>query len=162
MHYRITCLRQNTIHQATSRIVAKTKPDNQRPALVIMEDLNVAGMMQTCTERSRSNGKLARAVADVGMGEFARQMVYKCAWNGTTLVKADRWFPSSKQCSRCGQVKTTLALAERVYRCETCGLAIDQDHNAARNLMQLGTARSARDDGLAIVQACGELAGAGL
>ena len=154
LHDRIACLRQNTIHQATSRIVAKTKPDLERPALVIMEDLNVAGMMK--------NNKLARAVADVGMGEFARQMAYKCAWNGTTLVKADRWFPSSKQCSRCGQVKTTLALAERVYRCETCGLEIDRDYNAARNLRQLGTARSAGDDGLAIVQACGELAGAGL
>lgn len=154
LHDRIACLRQNAIRQATSRIVAETKPDNQRPALVVMEDLNVAGMMQ--------NSKLARAVADVGMGEFTRQMVYKCAWNGTKLVQADRWFPSSKQCSRCGQVKTTLALAERVYCCEVCGLEIDRDHNAARNLMQLGTARSAGDDGLAIVQACGELAWAGL
>ena len=143
LHDRISCLRQNAIHQATSRIVAKTKPDTQRPALVVMEDLNVAGMMK--------NGKLARAVADVSMGEFARQMAYKCAWNGTKLVQADRWFPSSKQCSRCGQVKTTLTLAERVFRCEACGLAIDRDHNAARNLMQLGTARSAGDDSLAIV-----------
>ena len=151
LHDRISCLRQNAIHRATSRIVAKTKPDLERPALVVMEDLHVAGMMQTCTERSRSNGKLARAVADVGMGEFARQMAYKCAWNGTKLVQADRWFPSSKQCSRCGQVKTTLTLAERVFRCEACGLAIDRDHNAARNLMQLGTARSAGDDSLAIV-----------
>ncbi len=154
LHYRIACLRQNAIHQATSRIVAKTKPDLERPALVVMEDLNVAGMMQ--------NGKLARAVADVGMGEFTRQMAYKCTWNGTKLVQADRWFPSSKQCSRCGQVKTTLTLAERVFRCEACGLEIDRDHNAALNLMQLGTARSAGDDGLAIVQACGELAGASL
>ena len=154
LHDRIACLRQNAIHQATSRIVAKTKPDIERSALAVIEDLNVAGMMQ--------NSKLARAVADVGMGEFGRQMAYKCAWNGTTLVKADRWFPSSKQCSRCGQVKTTLALAERVYRCEVCGLEIDRDHNAARNLMQLGTARSAGDDSQAIVQACGELAWAGL
>jgi putative transposase len=143
LHDRITCLRQNAIHQTTSRIVAKTKPDIQRPALVVMEDLNVAGMMQ--------NGKLARAVADVGMGEFARQMAYKCAWNGTKLVQANRWFPSSKQCSRCGQVKTALALAERVFRCEACGLEIDRDHNAARNLMQLGTARSTGGDGPAIV-----------
>lgn len=154
LHYRITCLRQNAIHQATSRIVAKTKPDLERPALVVMEDLNVAGMMQ--------NGKLAQAVADVGMGEFARQMAYKCAWNGTKLVQADRWFPSSKQCSRCGQLKTALALTERVFRCEACGLEIDRDYNAALNLFQLGTARSAGDDGLAIVQACRELAGAGL
>ncbi len=154
LHYRITCLRQNAIHQATSRIVAKTKPDMQRPALVVMEDLNVAGMMQ--------NGKLAQAVADVGMGEFVRQMVYKCAWNGTELIQADRWFPSSKRCSRCGQVKTTLALAERIFRCDVCDLQIDRDFNAALNLMQLGTARSAGDDGLAIVQACGELAWAGL
>ncbi len=154
LHYRISCLRQHAIHQATSRIVAKTKPDAERPALMVMEDLNVGGMMQ--------NGKLARAVADVSMGEFGRQMAYKCAWNGTKLLLADRWFPSSKQCSRCGQVKTTLSLAERVFRCKACGLAIDRDHNAARNLRQLGTARSAGDDGLAIVQACGELAWAGL
>ena len=154
LHYRITCLRQNAIHQATSRIVAKTKPDNQGPALVVMEDLNVAGMMK--------NSKLARAVADVGMGEFGRQLAYKCAWNGTTLVKADRWFPSSKWCSRCGQVKLTLTLAERTYRCEVCGLAINRDFNAALNLRQLATARSAGDDSLAIVQACGELAWAGL
>jgi len=121
--------------------------------LVVMEDLNVVGMMQ--------NGKLARAIADVGMGEFARQLAYKCAWNGTTLVKANRWFPSNKRCSRCSQVKLFLSLAERTYRCEVCGLEIDRDFNAALNLRQLGTARSAGDDGQVIVQACGELAEAG-
>ena len=114
----------------------------------------MAGMMQ--------NGKLARAIADVGMGEFGRQLTCKCAWNGTTRVKADRWSPSNKRCSRCDQVKLTLTLAERTYRCEVCGLEIDRDFNAACNLRQLVTARSAGDDGLAIVQACGELAWAGL
>lgn len=89
-------------------------------------------------------------------------MAYKCAWNGTKLLLVDRWFPSSKQCSRCGQVKTSLALAERVFRCEVCGLEIDRNPSAARNLRQLGTARSAEDDGLAIGQACGELALASL
>jgi putative transposase len=67
-------LRQNAIHQATAHIVAKTKPDNERPSVIVLEDLNVVGMMQ--------NHKLARAIGDVGLGEFSRQMSYKCAWYG--------------------------------------------------------------------------------
>ena len=121
---------------------------------MVMEELHMAGMMH--------NGKLARAIVDVGMGEFARQLAYKCVWNGTTWVRADRWFPSSKRCSRCGQVKPSLTLAECTYRCEVCGLEIDRNFNAALNLRQLATARSARDDGNAIIQACGELVLAGL
>ena len=155
LHYRIACLRQDTLHQATSRIVAKAKPDGERPAVVVIEDLHVRGMMQ--------NGKLARAIADVGLGEFGRQMAYKCAWYGSQLVKADRWFPSSKRCSRCGQVKESLALSERIYHCAVCGLTIDRDRNAALNLQQLTTtASSAGGDGAAVAQACGEVALAAL
>ena len=129
LHQRIAHLRHNALHQATSRIVAKTKPDNERPSTVVIEDLNVVGMM--------ANHKLARAIADGGLGEFSRQMNYKCACYGITLQRADRWFPSSKRCSGCGHVRACLVLSERVYRCESCGLIVDRDLNAARNLGQL-------------------------
>jgi putative transposase len=144
LHYRISCLRQEAIHQATSAIVARTKPDKQRPSVVVIEKLNVKGMML--------NRKLARSIADVGMGEFGRQIRYKCDWYGISLLEADRWFPSSKQCSRCGQRKESLTLSERTYYCPNCGLMIDRDLNAAINLEQLSTASSAGSE------ACGEVA----
>jgi transposase len=102
-----------------------------RPLRVILEDLNVDGM--------KRNRKLALAISDVGMGEFKRQMSYKTAWQGETLLLADRWFPSTKMCSRCGNVKEDMDLSERVYVCENpaCGLVIDRDLNAALNLAAL-------------------------
>lgn len=144
LHYQISCLRQEAIHQATSAIVARTKPDTQRPSVVVIETLNVKGMMR--------NRKLARSIADVGMGEFGRQIRYKCDWYGISLLEADRWFPSSKQCSRCGQRKESLTLSERTYACPSCGLMIDRDLNAAINLKQLSTASSAGSE------ACGDVA----
>lgn len=129
LHQRVAHLRQNAIHQVTASIVAKTKPDDERPSVVVMEELNVVGLMQ--------NHKLARAMGDAGLGEFSRQMSYKCAWYGITVQRADRWYLSSKRCSSCGQVKARLLLSERVYRCEACGLELDRDLNAARNLVQL-------------------------
>jgi putative transposase len=148
LHYRIANIRQNALHQATSAIVARTKPDAERPSVIVMEDLHVAGMMR--------NHSLARVIGEVGMGAFGRQLEYKTAWSGSRLLKADRWFPSSKQCSRCHQVKETLSLSERVYHCAGCGQVIDRDLNAAINLMQLSTASSAG------FQACGEVAVAAL
>ena len=102
-----------------------------RPLMVILEDLNVDGM--------KRNRKLALAISDVGMGEFKRQMSYKTAWQGETLLLADRWFPSTKICSRCGNVKEDMDLSERIYVCENpaCGLVIDRDVNAALNLAAL-------------------------
>jgi putative transposase len=64
-------------------------------------------------------------------------LAYKATWNGGTLITADRWFPSSKTCSACGAAKATLSLSERTFRCEACGLVLDRDVNAARNLLQL-------------------------
>jgi putative transposase len=131
LHYRIANVRRDTLHKATSRIVARTKPDTERPCAVVLEDLNVSGMLH--------NHHLARAIADVGMYEFGRQMRYKATWSGCEVVVAERWYPSSKRCSECGQVKDRLALSERVYQCDGCGLVIDRDLNAARNLAQLAT-----------------------
>lgn len=102
-----------------------------RPAVVVLEDLNVAGM--------KRNRKLALSISDVGLGEFRRQMSYKTVWQGEALLLADRWFPSTKMCSRCGHVKEAMDLSERVYMCDQpeCGLVMDRDYNAALNLAAL-------------------------
>lgn len=146
LHQRIANLRRDAIHQTTSRIVAKAKPEAERPSVMVIENLNVSGMMH--------NHHLARAISDVGMGEFGRQMAYKCAWYGIVLQQADRWYPSSKRCSGCGHVKESLPLSERTYCCDACGLMLDRDLNAARNLAQLSepTASSAG------CEACGDAA----
>ena len=91
-----------------------------------IEDHYVSGMM--------SNHKLAKAVADMGFYEFRRQLEYKCQLYGSMYIVVDRWFPSSKTCSRCGQVKQSLSLSERVFNCEYCGFSCDRDLNASLNL----------------------------
>jgi putative transposase len=62
---------------------------------------------------------------------------YKAAWRGGRLITADRWYPSSKTCSACGTVKAKLSLSDRIFACEACGLILDRDVNAARNLLKL-------------------------
>ena len=125
-HYRVANIRRDALHKATSAIVARTKPDGERPSKVVLEDLNVRGMLK--------NHKLAKAIADVGFGEFRRQMTYKTGWAGEELVIADRFFASTKMCSGCGYVKKAMPLSERTFVCENCGLNIDRDLNAALNL----------------------------
>ncbi|WP_345482887.1 zinc ribbon domain-containing protein, partial [Actinopolymorpha pittospori] len=88
--------------------------------------------------------KLARHIADAGFGEFRRQLEYKAERFGGLIV-ADRWFPSSKTCSGCGAVKAKLLLSEREYLCDTCGLIMDRDKNAARNLAALAVAASSAE-----------------
>jgi len=132
--------RANTLHQFTSRL-AKTK------AVVVIEDLHVAGMLK--------NHHLAQAIGDVGFGAFRRQLTYKAAWYGCQMVIVSRWEPTSKTCSNCGWVDTDLSLADRVFRCERCSLVLDRDLNAALNLGQLAGSSSDSQN------ACGE-EGAGL
>jgi len=81
------------------------------------------------------NRRIARAIADVGMFEFRRQLAYKCTWYGSQLVVVSKTYPSSKICSSCGHKKKVLSLSKRDYVCEVCGLRIDRDLNAARNLV---------------------------
>jgi len=112
--------------KTTSMIVAKTKPDQERPACIVLEDLHVRGMLK--------NRKLSRAIADVGMSEFRRLLEYKAKLAGSLIYTVSRWEPSSKTCSWCGWVDEDLPLADRVFKCEECGSVIDRDHNAAINL----------------------------
>ena len=119
IHRRLSNIRNNHLHQTTTSIV-KTKPYR-----VVIEDLNVKGMMK--------NKNLSDEIRKQCFYEFKRQLEYKCKVRGIELVIADRFYPSSKTCSQCGKIKNDLRLKDRVYRCE-CGLEIDRDLNAAINL----------------------------
>jgi putative transposase len=115
-------MRRDGLHKLTTRLA-------RAYGTIVVEDLHVAGMLR--------NRRLARHIADAGFAEIRRQLAYKTGWSGGRLLIADRWYPSSKTCSGCGAVKTKLALSEREYTCEACGLVIDRDHNASRNLAAL-------------------------
>ncbi len=125
VHAGVANSRKNLIHETTS-MLAKNYD------LIAVEDLNVKGMVR--------NHSLAKHIFDASWGEFVRQLEYKTKWYGSTLVKVDRFYPSSKTCSRCGAVKAKLSLDERTYHCEACGLTLDRDVNAATNLARQGLA----------------------
>jgi transposase len=84
-----------------------------------------------------ANRRIARVMADAGFGAIRRLLNYKSNWYGAKLLVADPFYPSTKTCSACGFVRTKLPLAERTFRCLICGLVIDRDLNAARNLARL-------------------------
>jgi putative transposase len=119
LYKRLNDIRINHLHQCSNEIV-KTKPSR-----IVMEYLNVKGMMK--------NKHLAKAVAGQKLFEFKRQIQYKCEKYGIEFVEADRWFPSSKTCSSCGQIKSDLRLKDRLFIC-SCGLKMDRDLNASINL----------------------------
>ena len=123
LNHRLTNIRQNYLHQTTSKIV------NRKPRVICMEDLNVKGMMK--------NKHLSKAVQQQCFGEFRRQIEYKSAWNNIPVIIADRFFPSSKLCSCCGNIKKDLKLSDRIYKCD-CGNVIDRDYQASLNLKRYG------------------------
>ena len=122
LHARLSNIRSNYIHQCTHYIVSKL------PCRVVMEDLNVSGMMK--------NEHLSKAIQEQCFFEFIRQMKYKCEWNGIEFIQVSRFYPSSKTCSNCGCIKHDLKLSDRTYSCSECGFVIDRDLNAAINLMK--------------------------
>ena len=117
---RLTNIRTNHLHQATFAMV-KTKPE-----YIVIEDLNIKGMMK--------NRHLAKAIAEQKLYEFKRQLEYKCLWYGVELIIADRFYPSSKTCCKCGNIKKDLKLSDRIYKCSECSNTIDRDLQAAINL----------------------------
>ena len=123
LYRRLSNIRNNHLHQTTNAIV-RTKPSK-----VVMEDLNVKGMMK--------NRNLAKAISQQKFYEFKRQMGYKCEKYGIEFIQVGRFFPSSKLCSNCGQINKDLKLSDRVYHCD-CGLYIDRDSNASINLANYG------------------------
>ena len=117
---RLKNIRMNYVHQTTHKLVALL------PSKVVMEDLNIKGMMK--------NKHLSRSIGEACWSEFIRQMKYKCEWLNIPFFQADRFYASSKICSCCGHKKNDLKLKDRVYHCDNCGLTIDRDFNAALNL----------------------------
>ena len=120
---RLTNIRRNHLHQTTSEIVKR------KPSFICIEDLNVSGMMK--------NKHLSKAIQQQGFYEFRRQIEYKSARNNIPVIIADRFFPSSKLCSCCGEIKKDLKLSDRIYKCD-CGNIIDRYFQASLNLKRYG------------------------
>lgn len=120
IYRKISNIRKDQRHKVTRELV------NLNPAVVIMEDLNVNGMMK--------NKHLAKAISEMGFYDFIRIMKYKCEESGIKFFQVDRFFPSSKTCSHCGCIHKTLKLSDRIFECTSCGFTTDRDFNAAVNL----------------------------
>ena len=122
-NHRLTNIRKNYLNQTISEIV------NRKPRFICIEDLNVSGMMK--------NRHLSKAVQNQGFFEFRKQLEHKCSDKGIQLIVADRFYPSSKLCSCCGNIKKDLKLSDRIYKCD-CGNVIDRDFQASINLKAYG------------------------
>ena len=125
VHAEIADARKDNLHKLTTRLVR----ENQT---IAVEDLAVKNMVK--------NRKLSQAISDASWGELVRQLEYKCDWYGRTLVKLDRWFPSSKRCHACGHTVEKLPLNIRDWVCPSCGEHHDRDINAAKNVLAAGLA----------------------
>ena len=132
LHERIANIRRNSLHQLTTNLTRHFHT-------IGIEDLNVRGMLR--------NQHLARAIVDMSFGELRRQLQYKAERRGAQIVVVDRWYPSSKICSRCGHVLATLELHQRRWTCPDCGVSHDRDINAAVNLKNIAASSA--------VTACG-------
>ena len=119
LYHRLTNIRNDYLHKTTSEII------NRKPKFITIEDLNIKGMMK--------NKHLSKAIQQQKLYEFRRQLEYKCKWNNIELRIVDRYYPSSKLCHNCGQIKKDLKLSDRVYQCD-CGYREDRDYNASLNL----------------------------
>jgi putative transposase len=118
-HRKVANIRRHLVHEASKALVTRAQ-------VLALEDLNVTGMVR--------NRRLAKSISDAAMGELSRQILYKAKWHGVEVRMVDRFFPSSKTCSGCGEIKRELNLSQRTYFCVVCGLVIDRDLNAAINL----------------------------
>jgi len=125
VHQEIADARKDFLHKLTIRLVR----ENQT---IAVEDLSVKNMVK--------NRKLALSITDASWGELVRQLEYKCDWYGRTLVKIDRWFPSSKRCGKCGHIVEKLPLNIREWDCPNCDAHHDRDINAAQNIVAAGLA----------------------
>jgi putative transposase len=131
IYAKIADQRSDGLHKLTTRLIR----ENQ---VICVESLAVKNMVR--------NHSLAKAISDVGWGELVRQLEYKANWYGRTLVRIDRWYPSSQRCHRCGYINKAVTLDVREWSCPTCGVRHDRDMNAAKNILAVGR----------MVNACGE------
>jgi len=131
IHAKIADQRTDGLHKLTTRLIR----ENQ---VICVESLAIKNMVR--------NPSLAKSMSDVGWGELVRQLEYKADWYGRTLVRIDRWYPSSKRCHACGHVLDSLPLDVRQWTCPECRVGHDRDINAAKNVLAVGRT----------VYACGE------
>jgi putative transposase len=154
-HRKVRDARRDFLHKASTQLVRENGP-------IAIEDLNIAGLTRRPKPHPDGNGGherngaaakagLNRAVLDAGMGEFRRQLEYKCERYGRTLIVIDRWYPPSKTCSACGHLLTSLSLSTRHWQCPSCGTRHDRDVNAAKNILAAGLAVARSSPG----DACG-------
>lgn len=151
LHVKTANQRKDFQHKLTHAI---TKHND----VIGVESLHVKGMIK--------NRHLSKAISDAAWGEFIRQLEYKALWRGKHLVKIDKWFPSSKTCSCCGNVKEKLKLSQRTYVCEACNIKLDRDINASINienealriLDMAGTAMTVKSAPISILAQAGEMA----
>jgi len=133
-HLKVRNRRADAIHKLTASLTATS-------GTIVTEDLHIKAMTASAKRTGRrAKAGWNRAILDSSPGQLRRQLAHKTVWRGGRLVVADRWYPSSKTCSRCRTVKTTLSLHERTFRCPHCALVIDRDRNAANNLASLAEA----------------------
>ena len=132
LHEKIRNQRSDFLHKLSTKLVS----ENQ---VICLEDLKVKNMVK--------NHNLAKSISDVSWSKFVEFLKYKCSWYGRTLVQIDKFFPSSKTCSCCGNIKKDLTLKDREYVCSSCGLVIDRDYNSSLNILREGLKIiSGRDD----------------
>ena len=131
LHDKITNSRRNYLNQVSSYLVNTYD-------VIVMEDLDVKSMLEN-EENKDPKYNMTRRISDASFAELKRQLEYKCDWYGKQLLKISRYYPSSKTCSNCGEIKDQLERSESVYECEACGLVIDRDKNASINILTVGT-----------------------
>ena len=123
LHEYIKNCRRDFLHKLSKKL-------SEAYNAVVVEDLNMKGMSQALN--------FGKSVGDNAWGMFLRMLEYKMMFLGEQFLKINKWFPSSKTCSKCGNVKEELKLSERSYKCECCGNEIDRDYNAALNIKNIG------------------------
>jgi putative transposase len=123
IHEKITNVRKDYLHKVSTQII-------KNQDVICIEDLAVKNIMK--------NHKLAQAMSDVSLGSFYGMLEYKANWNDKTIVKIDRFFPSSKMCSNCGWINQDLTLNIREWTCPSCGEKHHRDFNASKNILKQG------------------------
>jgi putative transposase len=123
LHRRIADARRDFTHKVSAHIASTAN-------VVVIETLNVTGLLK--------NHHLARSLSDAAMSELHRQIDYKVARRGGTVIRVDRWAPTSKVCSGCGHCMSEMSLSVRSWTCPECGSEHDRDVNAAKNVLALG------------------------
>lgn len=119
----ITNCKKDYLHKISTQLIR----ENQT---IYIEDLNIKGML--------SNHHLAKSIQELSWYEFIRMLEYKAKWYGRSIIKIDRFYPSSKTCNNCGYIKQDLTLKDRNWICPKCHTEVDRDYNAALNILKQG------------------------